>query len=1007
MTHLLDDREYIEALYLASPVLQAELTKLEEASCSKKQKDLLMLSLAKYALRMHNRCTPFGLFAGCGVSNLNELNEIIIDGWGRHTTLDMNFVFSLAQELSKDKGMQNELLFYSNNSIYVFGDYLRYVDYIYKNGKRNYRICSVDNSEYLQKILNNAINGCRINDLVDILVREELDKEDVVSFIDELIENQLLVSELEPTVIGDDALNQMLFILEKLSSIERTQLPDPILKTLKLIQEELSRIDKKIGNEVEVYKALTEKLSEFDVQMIDGKMFQTDLFIKTFKKVDDRKFPFNLEEKLKLAFKVLSKLKVQTPGTKLKDFAIKFQERYEDQEVQLLQVLDNESGIGYFKSTYDSGDDNPLVDELGVSNEVAKSTMRWNQRESFLLKKMINAYKNDDYTVEIAEEDLEGFNDHEINLPVTMAAFFSHLGWNDGKESIYLKTIGGSSGVNLIGRFSGKNDKMLKLAKELSTHESNFFNDAIVAEISHLPQNRVGNVIARPVFREFEIPYLTRASLANDAQINVNDLFLSVRNGELYLRSKKLNKQVIPRLGNAHSYSYNSLPVYHFLCDMQLQNTQQGLYFDWGILMGEFKFLPRVQVNDIILSPARWQLTQSDLKILIDEKNELKQTAKKWASDYNIPTLFLIVESDNELLIDIDNELSVKLLLSIVKKKSKILLEEFLFTNKDFLLKDNSGNNHTNEIIAFFKKDGISPVMKKHEDIFQNPAVQRKMSLGSEWLSYKFFCGVKIADLLLTDIFSPLLDQLINEQLIDKWFFIRYVDSDFHIRLRFHLNDNLYVGKVIFKINEVLKVIENQGIVWKIQNETYNRELERYSSTHISEMESAFWFDSSYVLNVLKKIVNDEERWLVALISVNELLSNMGMQESEKLTFVNIHKQAFSKEFRLQKSSKIYFDQKYRSQKSKIIQVLEQRSGLTSHDIFIHLETRSISILKIFSKIKKDIGQINNGLISSLIHMSINRIFRSKNRLNEMAIYELLSRYYKSKIKRNIAQLQN
>jgi len=37
-------------------------------------------------------------------------------------------------------------------------------------------------------------------------------------------------------------------------------------------------------------------------------------------------------------------------------------------------------------------------------------------------------------------------------------------------------------------------------------------------------------------------------------------------------------------------------------------------------------------------------------------------------------------------------------------------------------------------------------------------------------------------------------------------------------------------------------------------------------------------------------------------------------------------------------------------------------------------------------------------LLTSIIHMSMNRWFRTKNRLYEMVIYEFLSRYYASEI---------
>ena len=70
---------------------------------------------------------------------------------------------------------------------------------------------------------------------------------------------------------------------------------------------------------------------------------------------------------------------------------------------------------------------------------------------------------------------------------------------------------------------------------------------------------------------------------------------ISVRKGKLVLRSKKLNKYIIPRLTSAHNYQRNSLPVYHFLCDMQHLGRNM-IFFNWGTtLESMFPYRPRVR----------------------------------------------------------------------------------------------------------------------------------------------------------------------------------------------------------------------------------------------------------------------------------------------------------------------------------------------------------------------------------------------------------------------------
>ncbi|WP_410575987.1 lantibiotic dehydratase, partial [Bacillus sp. SIMBA_006] len=78
------------------------------------------------------------------------------------------------------------------------------------------------------------------------------------------------------------------------------------------------------------------------------------------------------------------------------------------------------------------------------------------------------------------------------------------------------------------------------------------------------------------------------------------------------LRSQKHNKEVRPYLTNAHNYSSDSLPVYHFLSDLYFQTHCSDLGFHWGGLKRVYRFLPRVEYKNIILEKARWQVIKED-----------------------------------------------------------------------------------------------------------------------------------------------------------------------------------------------------------------------------------------------------------------------------------------------------------------------------------------------------------------------------------------------------------
>src|SRR5437660_5118684 len=94
--------------------------------------------------------------------------------------------------------------------------------------------------------------------------------------------------------------------------------------------------------------------------------------------------------------------------------------------------------------------------------------------------------------------------------------------------------------------------------------------NAVFAEVAHLPEGRIGNVLFRPILRHYEIPYLGSSRLPQERQIQVSDLMVSVQGERVVLRSRRLGCEVIPRLTSAHGYAHNrNLKLYKFLCLLQ------------------------------------------------------------------------------------------------------------------------------------------------------------------------------------------------------------------------------------------------------------------------------------------------------------------------------------------------------------------------------------------------------------------------------------------------------
>ncbi|MFA8433387.1 MAG: lantibiotic dehydratase family protein [Marinifilaceae bacterium] len=693
-----------EAIFLASPILHSELLKwLNNELSNAKKIERLKESLTKYLLRMGSRCTPFGLFAGYGLGKIGNKNQIELDDdqkYYAHLRLDMNYLCALAIDLSKIREIKEQIRFFPNSSIYKSGEKLRYVEYRYNNSKRNHFVVAVEDSEYLQQVLNTSKEGAQIKDLANLLVDDVISFDEAKLFIEELIDSQLLISELEPSVAGAEFLDQIIEILKPLKNI------DNIIVLLQRLENDIIKVrNKEIGIPADIYKKIIEKLSKLETKYDIKYLFQTDLVISA----KELKLNSDISNDVLKGIELMNKLTPNRTNENLLKFKEAFYERYEEREVPLLQALDVESGVGYIQHT-DNGDLNPLVDDIAllVGKPQNDYNIKWNKLESLLLKKYNETLSKGLSEIEITDEDVKDFNANWDDLPSTFNAMVEIISSSETNERPIIKfsSAGGSSAANLLGRFCHSSSDLYSYVNSITATEKDIFQNSVLAEIVHLPESRTGNILLRPQLRDFEIPYLAKSTVSEDSQISIKDIVVSVKNGKkVVLSSKSLNKEIIPRLSNAHNFSNNALPVYQFLCDLQTQDLRAGVGFNWGALSNEYGFLPRVKYKNIILSEAIWNIKKEEFKKVIEAKDDanIEKEAKLWKMRHNLPDYVLLADGDNELLFHLNNTLCIKTLLSLVKKRPAFQLKEFLFNAKDAIVKRRK-DSFTNQIVfSFFR----------------------------------------------------------------------------------------------------------------------------------------------------------------------------------------------------------------------------------------------------------------------------------------------------------------
>jgi len=165
--------------------------------------------------------------------------------------------------------------------------------------------------------------------------------------------------------------------------------------------------------------------------------------------------------------------------------------------------------------------------------------------------------------------------------------------------------------------------------------------------------------------------------------------------------------------------------------------------------------------------------------------------------------------------------------------------------------------------------------------------------------------------------------------------------------------------------------------------------------------EKLFFLDSTMMVDFIDMIDGDEGeelRWLFSIRVIDQLLTDFGYNEDQKLVLLERLKTGFAKEFGMNKHLKKQLDKKYRNEQDKIKSFLklDRDSEPEYAPIIDVLEQKSIASASTIKAIKSTVDKVTlDDLLGSYIHMLMNRLFRSKNRLHEMVLYDLLYRIYK------------
>jgi thiopeptide-type bacteriocin biosynthesis protein len=990
-----------EALFITSRDFYNQYLRVQKEATNKDLQRFLEATM-KYYARMAYRTTPFGLFAGTSSLKVSpDQTSILFSNrkYRIHVQLSLNPIVKLIREIDTlDSVFVTQFKYFNNNTSYTMGDRIYFIEQFEKNGYPASNLNSIALNKYTSTVLACAKKGATIQEIIDKLPDEAISYERKLFFLRNLIKSQVLVNELWPSVSSEDFMADFLLKVRD-KNIENGQFLE--IGKLKQLIDKTDKIEN------------LPKIRELISTNSDTAIFETKDLLKSdlYFNLSSGKVNKNVIENIcSTSFELMSIAEPYNGTEDLKLFIQKFYEKYDQQVLPLLEVLDPTYGIGYGVTLNGGIGFTPLLEDVPFYASMSDENQRkMPQKQKQIVKAVIRKYIVENSSTiqidDIVHKVLQADNGAPKNKLKSSSFIFGNIlsKSTEALDKMAFKFIPvlshAPSATRLLSRFANGDPDVKEHLLKIAIDEQRQHANAILAEVVTIPDGEYANVCLSPVLRDYEIPYISNSNLPVEFQINLEDIQIKLVAGEVKLLSRKLGKEIIPCFSN----SYNVLkatPIFRFLADVSSQYMNFGYSWTWGEFNHE-AHLPRVEYKNFILSRERWYVPK-------DEKALNVQYLVRLQNDFHLPRYVVLSEGDNELMLDLANPVCAHILCKEIKKNN-VILYEFLHRPEHCFIKDHMGSYSSSVLISM----GIpktAPTTKKASQLFPASSLKlnRSFAPGSEWLYVKIYSGAKLLEDLLTNLISDFAKTLVEADVIDCWFFVRYNDPEYHLRIRFHksttaVGNNWYL--IMEKLQALIKEYLNNERVVKIMIDTYQREIERYGVETMEVSEALFFRDSVATINFLTSIrgnVGEEQRWKFAFLSVDELMEDFGLSDSKKYALTTNLSEFFLAEFAhddsKKKSSLVKsLNAKYRTLRQQVNELMESKFEDPLEALeYIHERSREIKKLLPSGNFRTPLS--DSELLPSYIHMCLNRIFLSNARRHELVLYNMMSRFYRGKI---------
>ncbi|AKV03792.1 Lanthionine biosynthesis protein LanB [Labilithrix luteola] len=834
---LLSDALVRRALRTASPSILAAHDDPKRATASAHN------ALVRYVERMRGRATPFALLAGYSVvrADAPEARGVRLvprEQYRHRVRLDLDAVGAIVRDDAIARFA--EVRWKAKRDVIRFRDVIRVVK---RNPDESLSYDDVARTPALDAVLSCAHEPRTVTELVATIPgsHPEASKH---AFVKRIIEAEILVPEHFPALLTHDERRPLTSIrkagdlLEASTTIRDTALGD-------VVDDKLLRVEQALGKVLPA--EMGSRLIHDLVKPIEGSGL----------------LRAGADAELRKVASLLSSLEWRGRDSRIDDFHAYFSQRYENREMRLVDVLDEDRGYNFPEEPTATPD--PRVKQWMATRE------RWRHRTQ----------APDVRSVELTDEDIAQLS--RTSPAQTSGALLCSLALDEsGELEIWAPSLYGAPGSHMFARGTGADSELHECTRRWLTEAAGFEpSDVEVVDLSYFIVGKAAAISQYPPLLPNELT-LTAATEA-ETSIDVNDLLVSVGAKGFVLRNARSGRYVALRTTNAVNYSLaDTTSLVRFL------GALQGLQASFGTMAWpedrNVPFFPRLQWKRHVLACAQWCLEGPGVERMLKAgTGDQLEAVRALRSEHRLPRHVLYLEKhDHWLHIDLECPLSVGAWLDIAK--APVLLRE-QFPVERSAVHGPEGHFAHEVVFPFFGEAATEkPKHAATAPRMIEPSIMDTVPPGGEWLYVELLGSRQELLTIACELVENVLAPHHTGGNIERWFYLPYADREPRLRIRAKGDAKALLGDLFPALRAAVAPAFRNGLVRDIAIRTYDRETYRYGGALGMDLTEAVWTQSS--IEVIARIgeIGDvfemaEEELVLELVRVHTWLLDHALED--------------------------------------------------------------------------------------------------------------------------------